>query len=92
MPVGWFEKSSNSGGSAAARFGIDTREVSGLVTTYIGVVLSNTTTIVLALIFCFAFNWRLGILSMFIIPLIIISGYISMIFFGGYEDKSLHIY
>jgi len=84
LPVSWFDRKENSGGAAASRFGIDTREVSGLVTGYIGLMISNICCIGLAFGYCFYFNWQLGILAMFITPLIVISGYISMLFFGGY--------
>jgi ABC-type bacteriocin/lantibiotic exporter with double-glycine peptidase domain len=42
-----------------------------------------------AVVICSIYEWRLGLLSMLVTPLIALSFYISMLFIGGYEDSSL---
>jgi ATP-binding cassette subfamily B (MDR/TAP) protein 1 len=86
MPVSWYEKPENEGGSVASRYGLDVKEVSTLVTAYIPVLITNFTTIIGGVVLCLAYLWQIGLLSLFTIPLIALGGYISVIFIGGYDD------
>ena len=66
--------------------------MSGLLTTYIPVVITNFTTIIAGIIICLYYLWEMGLISLFRIPFLAIGGYISMLFIGGYDDESLHKY
>lgn len=92
MPVRYYETAENDGGQVAARYGLDVEEVSSLVTLYIPILINNFTTIFAGIGLCLFYLWELGILGLFSIPLIAVGGYITMLFIGGYEDKSLHKY
>ena len=92
MPVRYYEENENDGGQVAARYGLDVNEVSSLVTMYIPILITNFTTIFAGVGLCLYYLWELGILALFTIPLIAVGGYISMLFIGGYDDKSLHKY
>lgn len=92
MPVSYYETTENDGGQVASRYGLDVNEVSSLVTMYIPILITNFTTIFAGIGLCLFYLWELGMLALATIPLIAIGGYISMLFIGGYDDKSLHKY
>jgi ABC-type multidrug transport system fused ATPase/permease subunit len=58
----------------------------GLLTNYIPILTANFFTILGSMIIPLCYDWQLGLLSLFITPLIAISAYLSMIFVGGYND------
>ena len=82
----WFEKITNRGGQAAIRFGNDSRNVNGLLTTLISTVIMNFSTILIGIIFALYFEWRLGLIGFIAMPAMVTSGFISMFFFGGFAD------
>ena len=92
MPLPWYDKPENEGGQIAANLGIDVKEASTLVSTYIPIVIGNITTSVGGIALCLGYLWQLGLLSLYSIPLIAIGGYISMLFIGGYDDETMHKY
>jgi ABC-type multidrug transport system fused ATPase/permease subunit len=86
MPVTWYERPENDGGQVAANYGLDVKEVSSLVTTYIPILITNFTIIVSGITLSLVYMWQVGLLAFFSIPLIAIGGYIAMVFIGGYDD------
>jgi ATP-binding cassette subfamily B (MDR/TAP) protein 1 len=91
LEVKFYERPENESGGAASRFGHDSRACCELLTTYVPIVLSNFCTVVAAVVICFSFSWKFGVLSMMVTPLIALSYYIAMLFIGGYEDSSLEL-
>jgi hypothetical protein len=63
--------------------------MSSLVTTYIPVLITNITTMVSGAIICLFYYWKVGLLTLYSIPLIAVGCYITMMFVGGYNDDSL---
>lgn len=92
LPVAWHELPENEGGKAASRCGIDTKEVGGLITNFVPLVIANLCTMITGAIIPIFYSWKLGLLSLVAGPLIAISTYLSMIYIRGYEDESLHKY
>ena len=86
MPLPWYERPENEGGQIAAKVGVDVKEASTLVSTYIPILISNFTTSVGGIVLCLSFLWQIGLLSLHSIPLIAVGGYIAMLFIGGYDD------
>lgn len=79
----------NESGQAASQFSNDSRDCSVLLTSYVPIIVENFCCAITAVAVCFAFEWRFGLFSLFITPLIALSFYIAMLFIGGYEDSSL---
>lgn len=79
----------NESGQAASQFSNDSRDCSVLLTSYVPIIVENFCCAITAVAVCFGFEWRFGLLSLFITPLIALSFYIAMLFIGGYEDSSL---
>jgi ABC-type multidrug transport system fused ATPase/permease subunit len=86
MPLPWYDRPENEGGQIAAKLGVDVKEASTLVSTYIPILISNFTTCVGGIVICLVYLWQIGLLSLYAIPMIAIGGYISMLFIGGYDD------
>ena len=92
LPVRWFEKKENRGGSAAARFGVDSRQVNSLGTSLVSTTVINFSTIISGMVLPFVFEWRLGIVGVIAMPCMVISGFISMLFYGGFGDQNKQYY
>ena len=86
MPVPWYSEKENEGGEAAIRLAADVKKASTLVTAYVPVIITNIVTIVSGIVLPIAYLWQVGLLSLFALPMVGISGYISIIFISGYED------
>ena len=92
LPVAWHELTENEGGKAASRYSIDAKEVGGLITNFVPLVISNLCMIITGAIIPIFYSWKLGLISLIAGRLIAVSTYVSMIFIRGYEDESLHKY
>ena len=92
LPMSWFEKVSNRGGQAATRFGVDSRLVNSLLTSLVSTIIMNFSTILTGLILAFAFEWRLGLVGLIAMPLMVVAGFISMLFYGGFGDENKPYY
>ena len=92
LPVRWFEKKENRGGAAAARFGVDSRQVNSLGTSLVSTTVINFSTIISGMVLAFVFEWRLGIVGVIAMPCMVISGFISMLFYGGFGDQNKQYY
>ncbi len=89
MPVEWYNQAENEGGQAASNYGLDVMQMSSLATTYIPILITNITTMVSGAIICLIYYWKVGLLTLYGIPLIATGCYVTMIFIGGYDDDSL---
>jgi ABC-type multidrug transport system fused ATPase/permease subunit len=88
MPVEWFDIPRNSGSAVAGRLSIDSQLVNGLTSLLIAVMLHNLATVIAAIIISFIYDWRIGIVGLIVMPLMLLAGFISMLFYGGFGDKS----
>ena len=86
LQVSWFDRKENRGGLAATRFGVDSRQVNSLVTSLVSTVLMNFSAIVGGLVIAFLAEWRLGLVGLVAMPCMVASGFISMLFYGGFGD------
>lgn len=86
MPVSWYEKFEYEGGQAASQFNESAKQASSLLTTYIPILITNFTTIIVGVIICISYFWQVGLLSFISIPLIAIGNFIAIQFIGGFDD------
>jgi ATP-binding cassette subfamily B (MDR/TAP) protein 1 len=86
MPISWYQQPQNEGGQAASNYGVDVVQMSTLTTTYIPVLITNITTMVAGVVICLVYYWRIGLLTLYTIPLIAAGWFITMIFISGYDD------
>ncbi len=92
MPVSWFSSSKNQGASVGSRLSIDSRLVNGLTSLLFAVVLHNAANIISSMIIAFLFEWRVGMIGLVAMPLMLVAGFISMLFYGGKGDKTEEMY
>jgi ABC-type multidrug transport system fused ATPase/permease subunit len=92
MPICWFDMPRNSGSSVAGRLSVDSQLVNGLTSLLFAVMLHNLATIVAAFVISFIYSWRVGIVGLVVMPLMLLAGFISMKFYGGFGDKSEEVY
>ena len=88
LPVQWFHRMKNRGGAAATRFAADSRQVNSLLSSLLSTLLMNFSEITVGMVLAFVFEWRLGIVGIVAIPCMVAAGFISMLFVGGFGDKS----
>ncbi len=88
MPMTWLDLPKNSASAVARRLSIDFQLVNSLSTLSFAILIKNITTIVSSFIIAFIFEWRLALLGLISMPLIIAAGFLSMLFYGGFGDKS----
>lgn len=84
MPVPWYDQSENEGGQVAIRLAADVKKASSLVTSFVPILITNLITCIAGIILPIAYLWQIGLLSLFALPMVGISGYISIIFISGY--------
>jgi hypothetical protein len=70
----------------AIRMAADVKKASCLVTSFVPILTTNLVTCIAGIILPIAYLWKIGLLSLFALPMVAISGYISIIFISGYED------
>lgn len=92
MPISWFDLPRNSGSAMASKLSIDSQLLNGLTSLLFAVMLHNLSTVISAIIISFIYDWRVGLVGLFVMPLMLIAGLISMLFYGGFGDKSEEIY
>jgi len=88
MPISWFDLPRNSGSAVASKLSIDSQLVNGLTTLLFAIVVKNITTIVASFIIAFIYEWRVALVGLGAMPLMLIAGFLSMLFYGGFGDKS----
>ena len=52
----------------------------------------NFSSIVVGMILAFIFEWRLGLVGIVAMPCMVIAGFISMLFYGGFGDSNKQYY
>lgn len=88
MPICWFDLPRNSGSAVASRLSIDSQLVNGLTTLLFAIIIKNITTIVASFIIAFIFEWRVALVGLGAMPLMLLAGFLNMLFYGGFGDKS----
>ena len=88
MPSQWYEKSENEGGQGASRLGSETQKIGALVTKYIPNLINNFTSMLVGIGVSIYFCWKIGLLSIFLLPAITFAGYLSISLIGGFDDNN----
>lgn len=72
--------------------GNDAQLMGGLLTKYIPNLISNFTAIAIGLAISIGFSWKLGLVDIYALPAIALSGFISISFIGGFDDDNMDLY
>ena len=71
LDIGFYDKDCNSPGSLLSKLSIDTTQISGLVLSIFGSLISSIGALVIALTLGFIFDWKLTLISFCFVPFII---------------------
>jgi len=66
--------------------------VNSLATSLVSTLVMNFSSIIIGIILAFIFEWRIGFVGLIAMPCIVASGFISMIFYGGFGDDNKKYY
>lgn len=87
LPIPWFDNPKNSIGSITARLAVDCKQVNEMTTTYIYVLLQNLSTLITGLVIAFAYEWRISLVSLGLLPIMIASSALRIAFKLGSANK-----
>ena len=71
LHVGYYDIDSNSPGGLLTKLSIDTTQISSLVLTIFGAIISTSGTIITALIIGFIYDWKISLIICIFIPFIV---------------------
>jgi ATP-binding cassette subfamily B (MDR/TAP) protein 1 len=92
MPVAWFDVPKNNAGNLTARLANDCQVVNGLTSNLVGTGIQTVSCLVTGIVIAFAYDWRTSLVTLGLMPLMILSGYINMKFMVGFSEKSDEAY
>lgn len=92
MPGSWFDLPKNNAGTLSARLSTDCKNINGVTSTYLGVIIQNITCLSAGLIIAFCYEWRITLVTLGLIPIMIAAGVIQMKAFVGFSEQSGEAY
>lgn len=92
MPGSWFDLPKNNAGTLSARLSTDCKNINGVTSTYLGVIVQNVTCLLTGIIIAFIYEWRITLVSLGLIPFMIAAGVIQMKAFVGFSEQSGEAY
>ena len=85
MDISWFDKTENSSGAIGARLSADASSVRGLVGDTLALLVQNTATAIAGLVIGFQASWQLSLITLVLLPLIGLNGYVQIKFISGFS-------
>ncbi|XP_047169778.1 ABC transporter B family member 21-like [Vigna umbellata] len=92
MEMGWFDKDENSCGTLGARLSTDAVSIRTLVGDALGLLVQDIATTTTALAIAFAANWQLSLIVVFLVPLLLLNGYVQMKSMQGFRTEAKKLY
>lgn len=85
MPGSWFDLPKNNAGTLTSRLSTDCKNINGVTSTYLGVMIQNIACLLSGLIIAFIYEWRITLVTIGMIPFMIGAGVIQMQVFVGFS-------
>ena len=85
MPGGWFDLPRNNAGTLSARLSTDCKNINGVASSYMGVIIQNISCLVSGLVIAFIYEWRITLVSLGLLPFMMAAGVIQMKVFVGFS-------
>ncbi|KAM7487975.1 hypothetical protein LguiB_025459 [Lonicera macranthoides] len=92
MDISWFDKTENSSGAIGARLSADASSVRGLVGDTLALLVQNTATAIAGLVIGFQASWQLSLITLVLLPLIGLNGYVQIKFISGFSADTKKLY
>ena len=86
--MGFYDNPDNNPNTLTTKLSSDTTQIKGLALTMVGVTIQALSTLVIALVLGFVFDWRLTLINIAFLPLIMISSVFHMRLQQGFSDVS----
>jgi len=86
--MGFYDNPDNKPNTLTTKLSSDTTQIKGLALTMVGVTIQALSTLVIALVLGFVFDWRLTLINIAFLPLIMISSVFYMRIQQGFSDVS----
>lgn len=88
MSVPWFDIPRNNAGTLTARLSSDCKIVNTMTTTTVSIILQNISTLICSVVISFVHEWRTALVSIGVLPILILSGFIEMSVSTGFSNKT----
>lgn len=88
MEVGWFDKAEHSSGELGARLSTDAASIRTLVGDALGSLVQDIATVITALVIAFEANWQLSLIILFLLPLVLVNGYLQIRSMQGFSKDA----
>ena len=92
MPGGWFDLPKNNAGSLTARLSTDCKNINGVSSAYVGIILQNISCLATGMIIAFVYEWRITLVTLGLLPMMIAAGVIQMKVFVGFSEQEGEAY
>lgn len=91
MEVAWFDEKENSSGAVGARLSTDATTLRSLVGDALAQLVQDVTLTIAGLAIALVACWQLALIFLALIPLVVINGYVQMLFIKGFTaDAKVH--
>lgn len=82
LPLEWFEASTlRTSFKVSQTIKFDPTIVQNLLTNFYSIVIKNSSSLISGMIIAFVFEWRSALLGIVVLPMMMLSGYLSVIFY-----------
>lgn len=78
MPITWTDRSENSSGALSTSLASDCKKLNSITTTYASVLIQNISNLTAGITIGLIYDWRIGLVSTGLVPIMVISGAIYM--------------
>ncbi|KAH7676294.1 Xenobiotic-transporting ATPase protein, partial [Dioscorea alata] len=92
MEISWFDNPKNSAGVIASRLSADAAAVRGLVGDALALIMQNAATFISGLAISFVSSWQLSLVTLALIPLMGLNGWVQMKLLKGYNTNVKMMY
>lgn len=88
LHMGFYDLPENKPNTLTTRLSSDTTQIKGVALTMVGVTIQALSTLIIAIVLGFVFDWRLTLINLGFLPLILISSVFHMRLQQGFSDVS----
>ncbi|OMO82288.1 hypothetical protein COLO4_23135 [Corchorus olitorius] len=92
MEIGWFDEPDHSSGSLGARLSADAATLNSLVGDALAQMVQSIVSVVAGLVIAFVASWQLALITIVLLPLIGINGYVQVKFVKGFSADAKMMY
>lgn len=92
MPGSWFDLPKNNAGTLTARLSTDCKNINGVTSSYLGIIIQNISCLASGMIIAFIYEWRISLVTLALLPFMLAAGVIQMKAFVGFSEQSGEAY